>query len=49
MARRDASPDFIEAVARGLDVIRAVQPVMSLTAVAGIQSVAAPLRDGEGG
>ena len=37
MARRDASPDFIEALARGLDVIRAFrphQPVMSLTAVA---------------
>ena len=38
MARRDGSPDFIEALARGLDVIRAFrphQPVMSLTAVAG--------------
>jgi IclR family transcriptional regulator, pca regulon regulatory protein len=37
MARRDTSPDFIEALARGLDVIRAFQPrqpVMSLTAVA---------------
>ena len=33
MARRDDSPDFIEAIARGLDVIRAFgpgQPVMSL-------------------
>ncbi len=26
MARRDASPDFIEALARGLDVIRVFQP-----------------------
>ena len=37
MARRDSSPDFIEAIARGLDVIRAFgrgQPVMSLAAVA---------------
>ncbi len=37
MARRDDSPDFIEAIARGLDVIRvfrAGQPVMSLAAVA---------------
>ena len=37
MARRDDSPDFIEAIARGLDVIRAFgpgQPVMSLTGVA---------------
>jgi IclR family pca regulon transcriptional regulator len=37
MARRDSSPDFIEAIARGLDVIRAFgpgQPAMSLTAVA---------------
>lgn len=37
MARRDNSPDFIEAIARGLDVIRAFgpgQPVMSLAAVA---------------
>ncbi len=37
MARRDSSPDFIEAIARGLDVIRvfgAGQPVMSLAAVA---------------
>jgi len=45
MARRDASPDFIEAVARGLDVIRAFQPhqpVMSLTAVAGAAGLARP-------
>ena len=38
MARRDASPDFIEALARGLDVIRAFrphQPVMSLAARGG--------------
>jgi IclR family pca regulon transcriptional regulator len=37
VARRDSSPDFIEAIARGLDVIRAFgpgQPVMSLAAVA---------------
>ena len=37
MARRDTSPDFIEALARGLDVIRAFQPrhpVMTLAAVA---------------
>jgi IclR family pca regulon transcriptional regulator len=37
MARRDGGPDFIEALARGLDVIRAftpAQPVMSLAAVA---------------
>ncbi|HEY0933524.1 MAG TPA: helix-turn-helix domain-containing protein, partial [Trebonia sp.] len=38
MARRDGSPDFIEAIARGLDVIQAFgpgQPAMSLAAVAG--------------
>ena len=37
MARRDDSPDFIEAIARGLDVIRAFKPgrpAMSLAAVA---------------
>jgi IclR family transcriptional regulator, pca regulon regulatory protein len=37
VARRDDSPDFIEAIARGLDVIRAFgpgQPAMSLAAVA---------------
>jgi IclR family transcriptional regulator, pca regulon regulatory protein len=37
VARRDSSPDFIEAIARGLDVIRAFgpgQPTMSLAAVA---------------
>jgi IclR family transcriptional regulator, pca regulon regulatory protein len=37
MARRDASPDFIEALARGLDVIQAFQPgqpAMTLAAVA---------------
>jgi IclR family pca regulon transcriptional regulator len=37
VARRDDSPDFIEAIARGLDVIRVFrpgQPVMSLAAVA---------------
>jgi IclR family pca regulon transcriptional regulator len=45
MARRDASPDFIEALARGLDVIRAFQPyqpVMSLTAVATAAGLARP-------
>jgi len=37
VARRDDSPDFIEAIARGLDVIRVFrpgQPMMSLAAVA---------------
>jgi IclR family transcriptional regulator, pca regulon regulatory protein len=37
VARRDDSPDFIEAIARGLDVIRAFgpgQPAMTLAAVA---------------
>ena len=45
MVRRDASPDFIEALARGLDVIRVFQPrqpVMSLTAVAGAAGLARP-------
>src|SRR5216684_4358080 len=45
MARRDTSPDFIEALARGLDVIRAFragQPVMSLTEVAGAAGLARP-------
>ena len=45
MARRDGSPDFIEALARGLDVIRAFQPhqpVMSLTAVASAAGLARP-------
>ncbi|HEX9354634.1 MAG TPA: helix-turn-helix domain-containing protein [Streptosporangiaceae bacterium] len=45
MARRDASPDFIEALARGLDVIRAFQPhqpVMSLAAVATAAGLARP-------
>jgi len=45
MVRRDTSPDFIEALARGLDVIRAFQPhqpVMSLTAVAGAAGLARP-------
>ena len=45
MARRDSSPDFIEAIARGLDVIRAFhpgQPVMSLTAVATAAGLARP-------
>ncbi len=45
MARRDASPDFIESLARGLDVIRVFQPrrpVMSLAAVAGSAGLARP-------
>ncbi len=45
MARRDTSPDFIEALARGLDVIRVFQPrqpVMSLAAVAGAAGLARP-------
>jgi len=45
MARRDTGPDFIEALARGLDVIRAFQPrqpVMSLTAVAVAAGLARP-------
>src|SRR5690349_2174445 len=45
MARRDTSPDFIEALARGLDVIRAFQPrqaTMSLAAVAGATGLARP-------
>jgi IclR family transcriptional regulator, pca regulon regulatory protein len=45
MARREAGPDFIEALARGLDVVRAFrprQPVMSLAAVAGATGLARP-------
>ncbi len=45
MARRDQSPDFIEALARGLDVIRAFgprQPVMSLAAVAAASDLPRP-------
>ena len=45
MARRDDSPDFIEAIARGLDVIRvfkAGQPVMSLAAVAAASDLPRP-------
>jgi IclR family transcriptional regulator, pca regulon regulatory protein len=45
MARRDTSPDFIEALARGLDVIRAFQarqPVMSMAAVAAASGLARP-------
>ena len=45
MARQDTGPDFIEALARGLDVIRAFQPrqpVMSLAAVAGATGLARP-------
>jgi IclR family transcriptional regulator, pca regulon regulatory protein len=45
VARRDSSPDFIEAIARGLDVIRAFgpgQPVMSLVAVANASHLPRP-------
>jgi IclR family transcriptional regulator, pca regulon regulatory protein len=45
MARQDTSPDFIEALARGLDVIRAFQPgqpVMTLAAVATAAGLARP-------
>jgi IclR family transcriptional regulator, pca regulon regulatory protein len=45
MARRDTSPDFIEALARGLDVIRAFQPgrpAVSLAAVASATGLARP-------
>ena len=45
MARRDDSPDFIEAIARGLDVIRAFgpgRPVMSLANVADASQLPRP-------
>src|SRR5580658_8428110 len=45
VARRDSSRDFIEAIARGLDVIRAFQPgrpVMSLASVAAAAGLARP-------
>jgi IclR family pca regulon transcriptional regulator len=45
MARADTGPDFIEALARGLDVIRAFPPgrrVMSLTEVATAAGLARP-------
>jgi IclR family pca regulon transcriptional regulator len=45
VARRDNSPDFIEAIARGLDVIRAFgpgQPVMTLAAVAAASDLPRP-------
>jgi IclR family pca regulon transcriptional regulator len=45
MAREDTGPSFIEALARGLDVIRAFQPrepVMSLSAVAAKAGLARP-------
>jgi IclR family transcriptional regulator, pca regulon regulatory protein len=45
MARPDSGPDFIEALARGLDVIRAFgprEPVMSLVAIAGAAGLARP-------
>jgi IclR family pca regulon transcriptional regulator len=45
VARRDTSPDFIEAIARGLDVIRAFgpgQPSMSLAAVSAATGLPRP-------
>lgn len=45
MPRGETGPDFIEAIARGLDVIRAFQPrqpVMSLAAVASAAGLARP-------
>jgi IclR family pca regulon transcriptional regulator len=45
MARPDTSPDFIEALARGLDVIRVFQPrqpVMTLASVAAAAGLARP-------
>ncbi len=45
MTRREAGPDFIEALARGLDVIKAFQPrqpVMSLAGVAAATGLARP-------
>jgi IclR family transcriptional regulator, pca regulon regulatory protein len=45
VARRASSPDFVEAIARGLDVIRAFgprQPVMSLAAVAAAADLPRP-------
>jgi IclR family transcriptional regulator, pca regulon regulatory protein len=45
VARRDSSPDFVEAIARGLDVIRVFgprQPVMSLAAVAAAAGLPRP-------
>jgi len=45
MARRDSSPNFIEAIARGLDVLRAFQPrqpVMTLAAVAAAAGLPRP-------
>ncbi|HEY3881577.1 MAG TPA: IclR family transcriptional regulator C-terminal domain-containing protein [Trebonia sp.] len=45
MARRDDSPDFIEAIARGLDVIRAFgpgRPAMSMAAVADVTGLPRP-------
>jgi IclR family transcriptional regulator, pca regulon regulatory protein len=45
VGRRDSNPDFIEAIARGLDVIRVFgpgQPVMSLAAVAAASGLPRP-------
>jgi IclR family pca regulon transcriptional regulator len=45
MTRRDSNPDFIEAIARGLDVIRAFgpgQPVMSLAGLAAASGLPRP-------
>jgi IclR family pca regulon transcriptional regulator len=45
VARRDSGPDFVESIARGLDVIRAFgprRPVMSLAAVAAAAGLPRP-------
>jgi IclR family pca regulon transcriptional regulator len=45
MARPDTGPDFIEALARGLDVIRCFQPrrpTMTLSEVAAATGLARP-------
>jgi IclR family pca regulon transcriptional regulator len=45
VARRDSGPDFVESIARGLDVIRAFgprQPVMTLAAVAAAAGLPRP-------
>ena len=45
MARRDSGPDFVQSIARGLEVIRAFgprQPAMSLAAVAAATGLPRP-------
>ena len=45
MARRDAAPDFIEAIARGFDVITAFEPgrpLMTLSEIATVTGLARP-------